>query len=157
MRNITPLRLIYLTGHTHQPIEAVFAFLSNHENYQNWYPGVDSVTSLDDAAHGSVGKAYLETLKMPGGRLQDIRIVTVFSEPPHRFMTQGDFAPLLPQMTFELKPASDGGTDMTWMFHTRHTSPVRRMVARLVFSPILRRQAIQAMTNLTGLLDRQPD
>ena len=61
------------------------------------------------------------------------------------------------QMTFELKPASDGGTDMTWMFHTRHTSPVRRMVARLVFSPILRRQAIQAMTNLTGLLDRQPD
>ena len=154
MRKIKPLLLTRLTAHTHQPIDSVFTFIANHENYKRWYPGVVSVTSVDDMPHGVVGKTYCETLQMPGGRLQNIQIVTIASTPPHRFVTQGDFASLLPQMTFELSSSEGGGTDVMWMFHSRHTSPVRRLVARLIFRPILRRQATHAMATLTRLLEQ---
>jgi len=153
MRKTKPLLLTRLTAHVHLPIDSVFTFVANHENYKRWYPGVVSVSAVDDLPHGVVGKTYLETLQMPGGRLQDIQIVTIASAPPHSFVTQGDFAPLLPQMTFELTSAEDGGTNVMWMFHSRHTSHVRRLVARLIFRPILKRQATHAIANLTRLLE----
>ncbi len=153
MPELKLLPLVSLTGLVHRPIEDVFAVISNHENYRHWYPGVVSVTSGDETPHGTVGKTYSETLRMPGGRLQSIRIVTVESEPPVTFVTQGDYAPLLPQMSFQLAPAGEQQTQMTWMFHSRATSPVRRLIIRLLFRPVLKRQAIAAMANLTRLLE----
>lgn len=153
MAELKLLPLTSLTSLVHRPIEDVFAMISNHENYQHWYPGAVSVTSEDETPHGTVGKTYTETLRMPGGRLQSIRIVTVKSQPPETFVTQGDFAPLLPQMSFQLARADERHTRITWMFHSRARSPLRRLIIALVFRPVLKRQAVAAMANLTRLLE----
>lgn len=150
-----PLLLTHRTAHVRQPVDAVFTFVSNHENYKRWYPGIESVTSADDAPHGAPGKTYLETLQMPGGRLKTISIVTVTSDAPRLFMTEGDFPALMPRMTFELEPSEDGGTRIDWKFHSRHTSPARRLLARLVFRPLLKRQTAQAMASLTSVLEQE--
>ncbi|MCA8902270.1 MAG: SRPBCC family protein [Hyphomonas sp.] len=154
MTQQAPLLLTRLTGTVARPIESVFDFVSDHENYQRWYPGVESVTALDDSPPGAIGKAYVEIIRMPGGRLQEIRIETVRSERPVLFVTEGDYAPLLPQMSFELAAAGPDETQITWTFRSRLASPIRRLMARLLFRPILKRQAVVAMANLTRCLEQ---
>ncbi|MEQ8557202.1 MAG: SRPBCC family protein [Henriciella sp.] len=153
MSNTDPVLLTQLSARVNRPIDDVFSFVSNHENYKLWYPGVVSVVSADDTPHGTPGKMYIETLKMPGGRHRDIPIVTIVSERPKRFVTEGEFSALMPQMTFELKPAGTGRTDLVWTFRSRHTSPVRRLVARLLYRPVMKQQALKAMAQLTRLLE----
>ena len=149
-----PILLTQLSARVNRPIDDVFTFVSNHENYKLWYPGVVSVVSANDKPHGTPGKTYMETLKMPGGRHQEIPIVAIISERPRRFVTEGEFPALMPQMSFELRAASESQTDIVWTFRSRHTSPVRRLVARLLYRPVMKRQALTAMAQLTRLLER---
>ena len=154
MSSHTPLLITRQTCLVEQPIDSVFRYVSNHENYQHWYPGVESVSALDDTPPGRVGKTYRETIRLPSGRLQKIQIATVESEPPTRFVTQGDHAALKPQMTFDLQPLGDTQTQVTWMFFSRHKSPIQRLIVRLLFRPIMKRQAIRAMESLKRHLDQ---
>lgn len=157
MVKIDPILLTQLSARVNRPIDDVFSFVSNHENYKLWYPGVVSIVSADDLPHGTPGKTYIETLKMPGGRHQEIPIVTIVSERPKRFVTEGEFPALMPQMTFELTPAGTQQTNLVWTFRSRHTTRVRRLVARLLYRPVIKRQALKAMAQLTQLLEQNSD
>ena len=66
----------------------MFEFISDHENYIRWYPGVMAVTSADDLPPGTVGKVYNEILRLPSGRRRSFDIRVVESRAPDLFATE---------------------------------------------------------------------
>lgn len=85
-----------------RPMAHVFEFLANHENYIKWFPGVVAIAAADKLPHGTVGKVYKETLRLPTGRHRRIAIKVVESRFPALFITEGTFAPVHPRMEIRL-------------------------------------------------------
>ncbi|MEM8917397.1 MAG: SRPBCC family protein [Pseudomonadota bacterium] len=109
-------------------IADVFAFLSNHENYGLWFPEVLAVSPANDLPHGSVGKIYNETLRLPTERNRQIAIEVVESEPPHLFVMEGQFAPLHPRTEIRLTQKSAQETTVNWQFFSRSQSTIGRFL-----------------------------
>ncbi|MDM8009754.1 MAG: SRPBCC family protein [Parasphingorhabdus sp.] len=121
------------------PVERVFDFLANHENYARWYPNVLSVVSGNPLPHGQVGKFYEEAIRLPTRRVQKIRIAVVESRPPELFVTEGEFPPLHPRMEVRLSPQPSGATLLHWQFFSRSQSAIgRRMIPLLLGKNLLR-------------------
>lgn len=85
-----------------RPIKDVFEYVSNMENFQQWFQGVNSITSLDETPHGVVGKTYLEAVDVPIKGRQNIKLKVVECIQPTNFVTEGKFPPVLPRMEIEL-------------------------------------------------------
>ncbi|MDF1733788.1 MAG: SRPBCC family protein [Minwuia sp.] len=142
---------------TPTPAEAVFAFVSNHQNYALWFPGVIGIRSDDSLPHGTVGKTYRETIRLPSGREKCIAIPVVESVPPARFVTEGRFPPLHPRMEMTLAPGGDGGTTLRWRFMSRNRSRLGRLLISLVIRPALRKRSRIAAQRLSAHLSALPD
>lgn len=57
--------LVEKTVSIHRPVQAVFGYISNMEQFGEWFPGVIAIKSLGALAHGQPGKEYLETVVVP--------------------------------------------------------------------------------------------
>ncbi len=151
-----PLILFDHTIATPAQVEAVFAFVSNHQNYALWFPGVIEIHSDDSLPHGTVGKTYQETVRLPSGRQKLITIPVVESVPDRRFVTEGRFPPLHPRMEMTLQPAADGGTVLRWRFMSRNRSLIGRMLIRLLVRPALTGRSRVAARQLSARLAALP-
>ncbi len=147
-----PMILFDHTIATSTPVEAVFAFVSNHQNYALWFPGVIGIRSDDSLPHGTVGKTYRETIRLPPGREKCIAIPVVESVPPARFVTEGRFPPLHPRMEMTLERSADGGTSLRWCFMSRNRSRLGRMLIGLAIRPMLRKRSRIAARQLSSHL-----
>ena len=87
-------KIIELSGNAME----VFDFVTNIENYAQWFPGVVAIRSANALAHAQVGKQYVETLEFPDG-VKELVIEVKKSVKYQVFETEGDLAPLLPGMT----------------------------------------------------------
>lgn len=152
MSTSDPVILVDHTITTSAPAEAVFAFVSNHENYAHWFPGVIEIHSDDSLPHGTVGKTYQETVRLPSGRQRLIAIPVVESVSPVRFVTEGRFPPLHPRMEMTLEPAAGGATSLRWRFMSRNRSPLGRLLIRLLLRPMLAKRSRVAASRLTAQL-----
>lgn len=76
------------------------------ENYANWFPDVYRVEATDKAIKNSVGKSYVEKLKL-NGVSTDLLIKVVRYEKNKLFITHGDLAPILPMMKMEFTEQGD--------------------------------------------------
>lgn len=135
------------------PISTVFAFLSNHENYIAWYPGVVSVTAADRLPPGTVGKVYNETLRLPSGRHRAFDITVVESRAPELFMTEGTLAPIHPRMEMRLTATSAQETTLNLKFLSRNPSALGRLLIRALVARAVRRQSKVGLLKLKSLLE----
>ncbi|MCG7585723.1 hypothetical protein [Photobacterium sp. OFAV2-7] len=102
-----------------QPITQVFSYVTNMENYRNWFPGIDSIKAINNLEHGQVGKQYVETLSLPQGTV-DLIIEVKEMEQNRLFMTQGDLEPLLPQMTINFSETSESSCIIELTYFSRN-------------------------------------
>ncbi len=156
MQSKSHLTLIDRTIAVDRPIGDVFAFVSNHENYALWFPGVISIVSETDEPHGTVGKVYAETIRMPSGRERLISIPVVESRPPYQFATEGVFAPLHPRMEFQLEALGDAQTQVRWIFSSRATSWFGKFMVRRLAAKRMASLGAVAMPKLKAVLE-QPE
>ncbi len=137
-----------------QPVDKVFAFVANHENYALWFPDVVSVVSKTPEPHGTIGKVYRETLRLPTGRIREIEIPVVESDPPRQLATEAEFAPLQPRMEFQLTDLGQEGTEIRWLFSSRAGSFLARLMIRRLFAKSLAAKGEVAAGRLKALLEQ---
>ena len=145
-----------LADHTisiERPIHDVFDYVANHENYADWFPGVIGIVSGNELPHGSIGKTYLERIKMPTGRARLIEISVVESESPVLFATEGYFPPLHPRMEVHFKRLSENCTEVRWMFSSRSESTLGRLLVRMLIRRDLLQRSTQGMASLKRALE----
>ena len=133
-------------------IHDVFDYVSNHEHYADWFPGVLSVTS-DSAPQGTIGKTYFEKIRLPTGRTREIRIPVTQYDRPSLFVTEGVLPPLHPRMEIRLRQDDNDATILRWIFSSRSTSRVTHILLRLFVKRQLNRQSTQAMHRLKATLE----
>ncbi len=155
MTNKPHLSLVDQSVSINRPIAYVFAFVSNHENYAQWFPGVVSVVPVDRQAHATVGKTYRETLRLPTGRHQAMDIVVVTSQPPDMFATEGTFAPLHPRMEVRLTQASAQETALHLHFFSRSQSAIARWLIGIFVKRTFARQSGRGLRKLKTILEAQ--
>lgn len=128
-----------------KPIEEVFEFLSNMENFGLWFPAVVQIQAADDRPPATVGKHYLETVAVPLKGEQQIVITVVEAQNPTRFVTEGNFAPLLPRMTITLVSQAEQCTKVHWQMQSRnHSLAFRMLLLPLVRAVMSKRAAVGA-------------
>ncbi len=147
------LALVDKTLSINSPIATVFEFLSNHENYIRWFPGVVEIESPDKLQHGTVGKIYNETLKLPTGRNRTISIEVIESQSPALFAMEADFAPLHPRTEIRLIARSADETTLNWRFLCRSQSLIARFLIRTLVKKTILRQSEAGLLKLKKILD----
>lgn len=138
-----------------RPIANVFEFLANHENYIKWFPGVVAIAAADELPHGTVGKIYNETLRLPTGRNRRMTIKVVESHFPALFMTEGTFAPVYPRMEVRLSEQSAQETRLNLRFLSRSQSVVARLLIRTLVKKAFARQSEVGLLRLKKILEEQ--
>lgn len=137
----------------HAPISSVFDFVSNHENYIRWFPGVIGISAQDSLPHGTVGKVYRETLKLPSGRPRSFSIRVVESQATFLFSTEGDLEPIYPRMEMSLTSPTAAQTLLSLKFFSRSTSVLGRVLVRALLKKSIDRQSEGALINLKRILE----
>lgn len=145
--------LVDETIRVRRPLSEVFTYISNHENYAQWFPDVETIVSVNNLPHGTVGKKYQEAVQVQRGRTVDMTITVVASTPNEFFATEGNFAPLLPRMEVRFKPVSDAETDVQWKFLSRNTSVITRFLITLIAKRGLQRRSKIGLQQLTRILE----
>ena len=135
------------------PISKVFEFISDHENYLQWYPGVMAVTSADDFPPGRVGKVYNEILRLPSGRRRSFDIQVVESRAPDLFATEGTLAPIHPRMEVRLTAKSGNETALNLRFFSRNQSAIGRLLIATLGPRAIRPQTQSALLKLKSILE----
>lgn len=148
--------LVDQTATIRSPINDVYHYVCNHENYANWYPGVISVESVDEMPHGSVGKIYNETLRMPTGRNRLIEIEVKKADAPGLFITEGVFAPLSPRMEIRLSTNHKAETALNLKFFSRNQSSLGRFIVKCLFRSTLKKQSLAGLNQLKGIIESKP-
>lgn len=102
-----------------RPTEQLFDYVTNMENYGEWFPGVTAIHSKNDLPHGKKGKTYQELIIMPDG--EDCLIIQVKDcVQNERFYTEGDLKPLLPAMQMEFDSATEDSTHFRLKYFSRN-------------------------------------
>jgi uncharacterized protein YndB with AHSA1/START domain len=153
MTNKQNLILVDKTLLIASPIATVFQFLSNHENYIRWFPGVVAIASADDLPDGTVGKIYNETLRLPTGRNRTISIEVLESRAPSLFVLEADFTPLHPRTEIWLEVKSAEETTLNWRFSSRSQSAIGRFMIRMFVKKLLIRQSEVGLLQLKKILE----
>ena len=99
------------------PVNRVFAFVTDMENYRLWFPGVVEIRSKNNLAHGVVGKQYTEILAIENAE-SELTIEVYESDINQRFVTKGDLAGILPQMTVEFSANADHHCRLGIKYHS---------------------------------------
>ncbi|MES2581453.1 MAG: SRPBCC family protein [Pseudomonadota bacterium] len=123
------------TVHIQRPALAVFGYVSNMENFGEWFPGVIAIQSANALQHGQPGKQYLETVLVP---LRGTRKITVQVREvrDHQFFaTEGRFPPLMPRMELTVDATGENACTFTYRVFSRSDS----LIARYTLLPLARR------------------
>ncbi|MGH1541060.1 MAG: SRPBCC family protein [Arenicella sp.] len=114
------IELAKTTAVINTPIEKVFNYVSNMENYGHWFPGVVAVRSKNNLPHAAVGKTYVETLNIANSNYE-LTIEVVQCKTNSLFLTQGNLEGILPQMTARFCSDQESRCLITLQYHSRNT------------------------------------
>jgi carbon monoxide dehydrogenase subunit G len=101
------------------PIDAVFKYVSNMENYKDWFPGVVDIKSSNNLTHGEVGKKYVEILSLPSGDVE-LEIEVDQSDINRLFLMKGNLPELLTQMTVAFSVNEEKKCEVNLQYHARN-------------------------------------
>ncbi|OZG74443.1 hypothetical protein BTA51_05390 [Hahella sp. CCB-MM4] len=102
-----------------QPTSDLYQYVTNMENYGEWFPGVVEIASLNALEPGEIGKQYVETLELPIGKAH-LTIEVVEAIPGCIFITKGDLQPLLPRMEMRFYPESESECRFQLSYYSRN-------------------------------------
>lgn len=137
------------------PKQKVFEYVANFENYKKWFPGVVDIKSQNGLEHGSLGKEYLERVKVPFGKTKEIIIKVVESEQGEYLVTQAAFQPLLPMMRFAITENADKSVHLAWSFESRATNRLFRRLFLPYIMKLMQKRADIGMLELKRQLELQ--
>ena len=102
-----------------KPVDVVFNYLINMENYHEWYPGVIKVDSQDELNCETVGKIYKEHLSIAGNDAA-MFIEVAQCDKNRLFLMQGQLAEILTQMTVEFTEVAEAYCEVHLKYHCRN-------------------------------------
>lgn len=138
----------------HCAIRDAYDITTDMTRFGEWFPQVLDIRSIDDLPPGTTGKAYLETVRMPLGKPQQIRLQVTDAIPGRFFATEGAFAPLMPRMEIRYAPGAAGHCRISWAMYSRNPHRALRFTLLPLIGLTLRGRATSARTNLGKLLAR---
>jgi hypothetical protein len=97
----------------------LYSYLSNMENYGQWFPGVVNIQSANKQRHATIGKRYSETLIMPEGDVT-LTIEVKQASTNTLFYTEGDLKPVFPAMKMEFQDLGAAGTQFSLSYYSRN-------------------------------------
>ncbi len=116
-------------------IDNVYAFITNMENYEKWFPNVISIKSVDTLDHGTVGKNYIEKLNLPLKGETDCLISVKESSKNNIFITEGRMKPLNPKMVWVFTELAQGICKIEWTIKSKS----KNRLFNLIFLPLIRK------------------
>ena len=131
-------------------VSELFDYVTNMENYAEWFPGVHKITSGNDKSHGQVGKTYIESLTLPTG-IAKLIIAVKKVQSNKLFITEGDLEYLLPMMTMEFQSLSDERCYFQLTYSSRNPKLDEKTVTQLQSD--LNVRTIKALENLKSILE----
>lgn len=135
------------------PIETVFKYVSNMENYKEWFPGVACIKSANDLDHGVVGKKYRETLSLPSGEAE-LLIEVSQCDVNRLFLTKGNLTGVLPQMTVEFIAQKEGCCEVKLQYHSRSPELTATSDITIELMNDISVRANKGMTNLRSIMEQ---
>ena len=135
------------------PCIRVFDYISNMENFAQWFPGVISIKSVDQKEHGMVGKKYLEVVSIPLQGKKSIEISVIESIPGKVFRTTGEFKPLFPRMEIELNDSKEGACGLCWRMYSRNDAKLVQLLLLPIAKRIMQKRAEIGVKNLKQMLE----
>ncbi len=136
------------------PVATVFKYVSNMENYKEWFPGVEEVRSFNELAHGTQGKQYKETLNL-NGEQGELIIEVIRCKPNELFLTQGNLSGILPQMTIRFLATQENGCEMNLQYHGRASELAQDENLQKILRQDLHNRTQQGLLQLKQLMERQ--
>ncbi|HYJ98573.1 MAG TPA: SRPBCC family protein [Burkholderiaceae bacterium] len=138
------------------PVAAVYDYATNLEHFGEWFPGVIGVVSADDLAHASVGKAYRETVDVPGRGRVEVGIHVREARPDAWLATEGDLSPLLPRMEMQFAALTPHSCRLTWRMGSRHPGDDEAVRTALwpAASRLLSQRAVEGLARLKQRLEQ---
>lgn len=130
-----------------------YQLLINMERFGEWFPEVTSIKSVDDMAHGKVGKEYLETVTLPVLGQRKIRLCVAEAIKNQRFVTEGNLVPILPRMDIFIAELSDGEILVKWSMFSRSPNKLVQILLLPSVKRVLQQRADIASVRLKQLLE----
>ncbi len=134
------------------PVNTVFNYVTNMVNYSCWFPGVQAIKSKNSFPHASIGKTYLETLLFPDGEYE-LTIEVAECEVNRFFLTKGDLAVVLPQMTIEFYADEENKCRMDLQYHSRNSTLTEKSDIIMTLRKDLTVRASEGITNLQRIFE----
>jgi hypothetical protein len=134
------------------PSHQVFGFVTNMENYKDWFPGIIDICSDNDLDHGTVGKKYRERLLMPNGE-SELLITVEESIKNKKFLTQGDLEAVLPQMTIVFTELTPQDCKIDLQFHSRNQNLNESDELTLALQSDLKTRSHTALATLKRIME----
>lgn len=135
-----------------RPVDEVFSYISDMENFGQWFPGVISIRSSNDLPSGAVGKHYVESVKVPLRGHKDVTIKVVESVANQKFVTEGKLPPLMPRMEVTFQKTGDRRCDVEWRMFSRNNSHLFRLVGLPMVRSIMGSRARQGAATIKEIL-----
>ncbi len=137
-----------------RPAEVAYQYATNMERFGEWFPGVLSIESANTFQHGLRGKEYLETVTVPLRGKRQIKLSVKEAQPNRLFVTEGEFAPLMPRMEIAFQATGADSCDVTWRMFSRNDSFVIKVTLLPLAKRIMRKRAAIGMKRLKQKLER---
>ena len=134
------------------PINAVYTYAANLENFPAWFPGVLSIRAIDSRSIYEVGKSYEEIVSVPFRRSAKVRIDVVEANQPEYLVTEGDYAPLLPRMEMHFQVVGENQTLMEWRMYSRRRGLLTGLLL-VVLSIVLKSRSRYALIELKNIVE----
>lgn len=134
-----------------------YRILSDMERFGEWFPEVISIISANDMQCNEVGKKYLETVSIPlrGERQIELRVSESIEN--QRFVTEGDFVPLLPRMEIFIAELSETEILVKWSMFSRNRNKLVQVLILPLAKRIIQQRANIASDRLKQLLEMSDD
>jgi hypothetical protein len=130
-----------------------FSVVSNMERFGDWFPSVKSIKSVNDFPHGKVGKKYNEIVSIPLSGDREIEITVKESIKNVLFVTEGQFAPLLPRMEVAITETGENEIFLQWSMYSRSASKAVKMLLLPLAKSTMQKRANIGANKLKGLLE----
>ena len=135
-------------------IDDTFNYVIDLEHFGDWFPGVESIASIDDKPCDFIGKTYKEQVKMPVAGTLDVLIKVVNISPNKYIITEGNLTPLLPRMTITVE-SKQSGTHVAWQMESRNPSRFFQYTLLPFAKIVLTKRVKSGLIQLKSLLENK--
>ena len=136
-------------------VHTVFDYISNMENFGQWFPGVRSIVSADSLQPIEPGKEYLEVVATPSGEERQIVVRVRQVESDRLFATEGEYPPLMPRMEIALRAERADACVVTWRMLSRNDAPESELAWLPVARRTIQERAELGVAQLKARLERR--